>query len=332
MTSASLGVRTEIRALAPSTLTVWPKGPPARRRLLDLTSDVSLDKRRIFPMAIPSRTFDGDDIRVELFHFNRSDVAEMEFSLASHMIMFFPDGISGSCEWSDGEGTQKLWSAAPSTIIFNPAREYLRIRMRKTRDRWRALLLTIKPAAFRRLNVDERDMRDGRLGRQIDVEDQGARQALSAIQQELDGPGVNSQLYIDTFLMLALNRLVSCASNAADARKLKYAKGGLPNWRLKRALQLLQGDLSKAHSLSDIAGSIRLHPTSFCRAFKQSTGQSPHRYLLAHRVDRAKAMMNDHERSLTQIALDCGFSGSSQFSVVFKRVVGVSPRQYRRSL
>ena len=299
MTSASLGVRTEIRALAPSTLTVWPKGPPARRRLLDLTSDVSLDKRRIFPMAIPSRTFDGDDIRVELFHFNRSDVAEMEFSLASHMIMFFPDGISGSCEWSDGEGTQKLWSAAPSTIIFNPAREYLRIRIRKTRDRWRALLLTIKPAAFCRLNIDERDMRDGRLGRQIDVEDQGARQALSAIQQELDGPGVNSQLYIDTFLMLALNRLVSCASNAADARKLKYAKGGLPNWRLKRALQLLQGDLSKTHSLSDIAGSIRLHPTSFCRAFKQSTGQSPHRYLLAHRVDRAKEMMNDHERSLT---------------------------------
>jgi AraC-like DNA-binding protein len=43
-------------------------------------------------------------------------------------------------------------------------------------------------------------------------------------------------------------------------------------------------------------------------------------------------MMNDHERSLTQIALDCGFSGSSQFSVVFKRVVGVSPRQYRRTL
>jgi len=63
-----------------------------------------------------------------------------------------------------------------------------------------------------------------------------------------------------------------------------------------------------------------------------STGLSPHRYLLAHRIDRAKEMMNDHERSLTQIALDCGFSGSSQFSVVFKRIVGVSPRQYRRSL
>jgi len=141
----------------------------------------------------------------------------------------------------------------------------------------------------------------------------GRSREVAVLLSAFDRPGVNSQLYIDTFLMLALNRLVSCASNAADARKLKYAKGGLPNWRLKRALQLLEGDLSKSHSLSDIAESIRLHPTSFCRAFKQSTGQSPHRYLLAHRVDRAKEMMNDHERSLTQIALDCGFRLESVF-------------------
>jgi AraC-like DNA-binding protein len=332
MTSASFAVRTEIRALAPSALNVWPKASPLPRRLPDAAAEVRPDRRRIYPMAMPCRTFDGDGIRIELFQFYRSDLAEMEFSLASHTMMFFPDGISGTCELSDGDGTQRLWSAAPNTIIFNPAREYLRIRIRKAQDQWRALLLTIKPTVLRRLNVGELDIEDGKLGRQIDVEDKGARQALLAIQQEIDRPGVNSQLYVDTFLMLVLNRLASCASNAADAHKLKYAKGGLPNWRLKRALQLLEDDLSKTHSLSDIAESIRLHPTSFCRAFKQSTGLSPHRYLLAHRIDCAKEMMNNHERSLTQIALDCGFSGSSQFSVVFKRVVGVSPRQYRRSL
>ena len=77
--------------------------------------------------------------------------------------------------------------------------EYLRIRIRKTQDRWRALLLTIKPAASRCLSVDELDMRDGRFDRHIDMEDQGARQALSAIQQEIDRLGVDSQLYIDTF-------------------------------------------------------------------------------------------------------------------------------------
>jgi AraC family transcriptional regulator len=83
---------------------------------------------------------------------------------------------------------------------------------------------------------------------------------------------------------------------------------------------------------TELAQLLRLHPTSFCRAFKQSVGVSPHRYLLAHRVNRAKEMMKDHKRSLTQIALDCGFSDSSRFSVVFRRITGVAPREYRRSL
>ena len=129
--------------------------------------------------------------------------------------------------------------------------------------------------------------------------------------------------------MLLLTQLMRCASNFAAPRQPAYVKGGLPNWRLKRALELLETNQTKTPSLAEIAGPLRLHPTSFCRAFKQSTGLSPHRYLLEHRVNRAKEMMKDRKRTLTEIALDCGFSGSSQFSIVFKRITGVSPRDYR---
>jgi AraC family transcriptional regulator len=84
--------------------------------------------------------------------------------------------------------------------------------------------------------------------------------------------------------------------------------------------------------LAEVAELIGLHPTSFCRGFKQSTGLSPHRYMLVHRVNRAKEMMDDQRLSLTEIALECGFSSSSQFSVVFKKIAGMSPREFRRSL
>jgi len=288
--------------------------------------------RRIHPAVTPSRTFESDDIQGELFSFNRFDTAELEFSLAAHVIMLLPDGIPGVCEWSDGDRCDKLWSVSPNTIIFNPAEEYLRIRLKKIHDRCRVLLLTIEPAVLSRLNGDGSDVANGPLGRRIGVEDPSLRQALVAIQREIDNPGVNSRFYVDTFLMLVLDRLIQCASAANAPQTQIYAKGGLPNWRLKRALQLLEGDLSKTPSLSEVADSIRLHPTSFCRAFKQSTGLSPHRYLLVHRIKRAKEMMKDHNLSLTQIALDCGFSSSSQFSVVFRRIMGVSPRKFRRSL
>jgi AraC family transcriptional regulator len=133
--------------------------------------------------------------------------------------------------------------------------------------------------------------------------------------------------------MLLLNRLVRCASNlAAPLVRPKFAKGGLAHWRLKQALQLLESDSAKAPLLSEIAQSINLHPTSFCRAFKQSTGVPPHRYLLVHRTNQAKKMMEDRNLTLTQIAMDCGFSSSSQFSAAFKRIVGMPPRAFRRAL
>lgn len=288
--------------------------------------------RRISPLVTPLRSFDGHDIQGELFAFGNLDAAEMEFTLTSHLIILLPDGICGVCEWSDGDRCDKSLSAPPNTVIFNPAQEYLRIRMKSTQKQCRVLLLTIGPGVMSRISGTDDDQTNGALSRQIGVEDESVRHALMAVHHEIDNPGLNTRLYIETFLMLAFNRLLHSGPDPAISQEQIYTKGGLPNWRLKRARRLLEGDLRKTPSLSEVAESIHLHPTSFCRAFKQSTGLPPHRYLLVHRIECAKEMMNDHNRTLTQIALDCGFSSSSQFSVVFRRIMGLSPRKYRRSL
>ena len=286
----------------------------------------------INPTVHANRTFDGDAVHGELLTFAKRDTAELEFSLASHLIILLPDGISGGCEWSNGSQVEKLPSVAPNTILFNPARDYLRIRKRTSQQHCRMLLLTIDPALVNRLDVGDVNVAELQFRQQIGIEDQGVRQTLEAIEHEIEAPGLNSRLYIDSLLMLLLTYLMRCASNFATPRQPVYVKGGLPNWRLKRALELLEADLPKTPSLAELAGPLRLHPTSFCRAFKQSTGLSPHRYLLARRINRAKEMMKDQNRTLTEIALDCGFSSSSQFSIVFKRITGVSPRIYRLSL
>ena len=193
-------------------------------------------------------------------------------------------------------------------------------------------LLSIDPTLVNRLDVGDINVAGLQFRQQIGIEDQDVRQTLIAIKREIEAPGLNSRLYVDTLLMLLLTRLTRCASNFATPRQPGYVKGGLPNWQLKRALELLETNQTKTPSLAEIAVPLRLHPTFFCRAFKQSTGLSPHRYLLEHRVNRAKEMMKDQKRTLTEIALNCGFSGSSQFSVVFKRITGISPRGYRLSL
>jgi AraC-like DNA-binding protein len=286
----------------------------------------------INPTVHANRTFHGDAVHGELLTFANRDAAELELSLQSHLIILFPDGISGGCEWSNGSESGKLASGAPNTILFNPARDFLWIRKGTSQQQCRMLLLTIDPTLVNRLGLAEANVAKLQFRQQIGIEDQGVRQALIAIRQEIEAPGLNSRLYIDTLLTLLLTQLTRCASNFAAPRQPAYVKGGLPHWRLRRALELLEADWTKTPSLAELAGPLRCHPTSFCRAFKQSTGLSPHRYLLARRINRAKEMMKDQNRTLTEIALDCGFSSSSQFSIVFKRITGVPPRIHRRSV
>jgi AraC-like DNA-binding protein len=283
----------------------------------------------IDPIAHTNLTF--DERHTAILKFDKREAAELELSSQSHFIILLPDGIAGGCEWSNGTQAGKLSSVAPNTVLFNPARAYLWIKNR-TSQPCRILLLSIDPALVNRLSVGDVDVADLQFRQQIGIEDQGVRLTLAAIDQEIEAPGLNSRLYIDSLLMLLLTQLMRCASNFAAPRQPAYVKGGLPNWRLKRAIELLETDRTKAPSLAELAGPLRLHPTSFCRAFKQSTGVPPHRYLLEHRVNRAKRMMEDRKRTLTEIALDCGFSSSSQFSTVFKRITGISPRNYRLSL
>ena len=280
----------------------------------------------------PNRTPYSDSIQGALIAFDKRDATELDFSSQSHLIILVSDGISGGCEWNNGNQAGKLASVAPNTIIFNPARAYLVIRKRTSQQRCRMWILSIDPTLVSRLDVGDINVAGLQFRQQIGIEDQGVRQALIAIKQEIEEPGLNSRLYVETLLMLLLTRLMRCASNFAAPCEAAYVKGGLPNWRLKRALELLETNQAKTPSLAEIAGPLRLHPTFFCRAFKQSTGLSPHRYLLEHRVNRAKEMMKDRKRTLTEIALDCGFSSSSQFSIVFKRITGISPRGYRLSL
>jgi AraC family transcriptional regulator len=125
-----------------------------------------------------------------------------------------------------------------------------------------------------------------------------------------------------------LIQLVRCTSRLTAAP----AKGGLSGWRLRRATEMLEGDLMRTPSIQELATAVELSPAHFCTAFRQSTSYSPHRYLLMRKIDRAKALMLDRRLSLTEIALSSGFGSSSQFATAFRRIDGATPSAYRRSL
>jgi AraC-like DNA-binding protein len=269
-------------------------------------------------------------VRAQLLTMDRGATCEWEFHLPSLVIMTQLDGGPASCEWTDGGEVRKITALPPHSVLCNPATEYLRIRRRMQRGT-RLLMLTVDPDDLEPL-LDDLAPSQVQFRQRVDLTDTLLHHLLQAIAEEIETSGPGGRLYRHTLTLLLLAQLVRCASNLAQPVKRAYKKGGLPSWRLKRALELLDSGLTERPTLTELACDVGLHPTSFCRAFKQSMGISPHRYLLERRVQRAKEMMTDHTLTLTQVALDCGFSTSSQFSVIFRRIVGLTPSTYRRSL
>ncbi len=85
-------------------------------------------------------------------------------------------------------------------------------------------------------------------------------------------------------------------------------------------------------TIADIARECRLTPSYFAKAFRRTTGTSPHRYLTHIRVQEAKGLLLSSTLPLADIALICGFGDQSYFTRVFTRSVGASPGSWRRAM
>lgn len=98
------------------------------------------------------------------------------------------------------------------------------------------------------------------------------------------------------------------------------------------AIEFLNEHYDKAISVEDLARVANLSPSRFSRVFKEETTLSPIEYLLQTRLDCAKRMLRGHDKTLSQIALDCGFNSSSYFCQCFTRAFNQSPSDYRKSI
>ncbi|MBX9606651.1 MAG: AraC family transcriptional regulator [Gammaproteobacteria bacterium] len=91
-------------------------------------------------------------------------------------------------------------------------------------------------------------------------------------------------------------------------------------------------NLERDVDLKELAGIAGLSPSQFCRAFKESTGMTPHAALTQCRIERAQALaLNNPDTKLTELALSVGYGSQASFGAAFKRLVGRSPGQWRRS-
>jgi AraC-like DNA-binding protein len=152
---------------------------------------------------------------------------------------------------------------------------------------------------------------------------------LGSLEPYFDKPREGGALVVNQIAMAVMAHLLSAYPHQDDDPQVQ--RGGLASWQERRIKELIDANLNADISIAWLAEQCGLSSSYFSRAFRESVGMPPYQWLIERRVSRAKALLSDRGRSLTDIALSSGFADQSHFSRVFARVTGMPPGVWRRT-
>ncbi|WP_244529969.1 helix-turn-helix domain-containing protein [Mesorhizobium qingshengii] len=159
----------------------------------------------------------------------------------------------------------------------------------------------------------------------IGFRDSVAEMALQRIAIELKQPDPISVTMVESQATQLLAQMVRLSGVYRE-----QAKGGLSSFDLKRAIGMIEASSDGRPTLAALAKEVGVSRFHFCRAFKQSTGMTPHAFIARRRLEQSADMLRSTNLSATKIAMECGFGSSSHFTIAFKRAFGASPTEFRR--
>jgi AraC-like DNA-binding protein len=149
--------------------------------------------------------------------------------------------------------------------------------------------------------------------------------SLQSIGGELKSPDPISLVMVESQAAQLFVQMIRLNGSGIES-----AKGGLSAFDLKRVVALIDSRPADPPSLSELVGEIGVSRRHFIRAFKQSTGKTPHSFIAENRLRVAADLLRASNLSAIEISIECGFSNASYFTTAFKRTFGVSPSVYRR--
>jgi AraC family transcriptional regulator len=177
----------------------------------------------------------------------------------------------------------------------------------------------------------ELDKRPGGSPRQLygtDAPD--LRNLLRLLLKESETGGQYGSLYAESLIAALATRLLYAVR--AQIPRTSARSSPLPPRALRRVLERMRADVSANLDLATLAAESGYSRAHFLRSFRAATGQTPHRYLIELRLEKARTLVASKSVSLIDIAAACGFSSHAHLTTAFRSRFGVAPSAYRRGL
>ena len=211
------------------------------------------------------------------------------------------------------------------SLSFCDLREANQLRLRTAVDavEFYVPLAALACVAESRGSVDSFSLRNADI-----VDDPALAQLSDALALAFAKPEEANQLFIDHMARAVAAHIGHTYGGLVPAPAV--ARGGLAPWQEKRVRDLIEANLDGDVSIDQLAAECRLSTRHMSRAFRQTMGMPPHRWLLQVRVERAKTHLRERDLGLSDVARLCGFADQSHFTRIFTQLAGVSPGNWRR--
>jgi AraC family transcriptional regulator len=192
------------------------------------------------------------------------------------------------------------------------------------------LYLPANPFAALATATESAPMAAARLRYCAGFHDPLIEQIAQLISMEMNAETSSGKLFVESLACSLAARLLHTYSNVSVQRPCAHTtRIRLDRRRLQRVLEFIDAHIEDDLSVATLASTACLSQFHFARVFKTATGESPHQYVSARRLEHAKVLLAQTDRTLTDISLACRFSSQGNFSRAFRRATGFPPGRYR---
>jgi AraC-like DNA-binding protein len=146
-----------------------------------------------------------------------------------------------------------------------------------------------------------------------------------AILPFLDRKAKASQFFVDHIL----NGVCSYIFHSFSSGK-RVTRGGLAPWQMQRAKEVIDSRIDANLALADVADECGLSVAHFSRAFRETCGITPYKWLISRRIEKARTLLTTTDLPLALVATECGFADQSHLTNVFSKNLGTPPGAFRR--
>lgn len=168
---------------------------------------------------------------------------------------------------------------------------------------------------------------DARLQSTFGVRDKIVRQIAEACEAGIEEYGSGGRLFADGLALSLVTHLFHAYSDGVAPPR---SKGGLTPRDTRTVLDYMREHLHEDLSLGELAATVDLSSHYFTEAFRKTVGVPPYRYVLQQRVEKAKELLLGSDMTVSIVSERSGFSSQTQFTTMFRKIVGVTPSKFRR--